>query len=147
MSYLTSSDLIYQTGDQDVCYYNFLCAHPLGILADFNHVYSNIGYVILGLVFMAQIRCRRKFRNINNQELGIPEHRGLLYSMGLALVMEGLLSGCYHLCPNKMNFQFDSSFMYVIAVLCMIKLYQSRHADVNASAHTTFMLLALLMAI
>ncbi|XP_045770091.1 SID1 transmembrane family member 1-like isoform X1 [Maniola jurtina] len=143
----TYQRLIFQTGDQDVCYYNFLCAHPLGVLADFNHVYSNIGYVILGLVFMAQIRCRRKFRNIDNQELGIPQHRGLLYSMGLALVMEGLLSACYHLCPNKMNFQFDSSFMYVIAVLCMIKLYQSRHPDVNASAHTTFMLLALLMAI
>ncbi|XP_052738995.1 SID1 transmembrane family member 1 isoform X2 [Bicyclus anynana] len=143
----TYQRLIYQTGDQDVCYYNFLCAHPLGVLADYNHVYSNIGYVILGLVFMAQVKCRGRFRNANNQELGIPEHRGVLYSMGLALVMEGLLSGCYHLCPNKMNFQFDSSFMYVIAVLCMIKLYQSRHADVNASAHTTFMLIAFVMAI
>ncbi|OWR49102.1 sid-1-related precursor 1 [Danaus plexippus plexippus] len=79
--------------------------------------------------------------------LGIPQHRGLLYSMALALFMEGLLSACYHLCPNKMNFQFDSSFMYVIAVLCIVKLYQSRHPDVNASAHTTFMLIACLMAI
>ncbi|XP_049887079.1 SID1 transmembrane family member 1-like [Pectinophora gossypiella] len=67
--------------------------------------------------------------------------------VGLALMMEGILSACYHLCPNKMNFQFDSSFMYVIAVLCMVKIYQNRHPDVNASAHSTFMLLAFIMAL
>ncbi|RVE42946.1 hypothetical protein evm_012399 [Chilo suppressalis] len=37
--------------------------------------------------------------------------------------------------------------MYVLAVLCMVKLYQSRHADVNAGAHATFMAIAALMAI
>lgn len=141
----TYQRMVYQTGDQDVCYYNFLCALPLGALADFNHVFSNAGYVLLGLAFMLQVRCRAP--RDHQEELGIPEHRGLLYSMGLALIMEGVLSACYHLCPNKMNFQFDSSFMYVIAVLCIVKLYQSRHSDVNASAHATFMLLAFLMAI
>ena len=25
---------------------------------------------------------------------------------GLALIMEGVLSGCYHVCPNNSNFQF-----------------------------------------
>ncbi|CAH0761707.1 unnamed protein product [Diatraea saccharalis] len=138
---ITYQRMVFQTGDQDLCYYNFLCAHPLGTLSDFNHVYSNVGYIVFGLIFMLQVRRR------NEQETGIPQHRGLLYSLGLALAMEGLLSACYHLCPNKMNFQFDSSFMYVIAVLCMVKLYQSRHADVNASAHATFMLLAAVMAI
>lgn len=49
--------IIYQkvlndTGDQDLCYFNFLCAHPLGDLTDFNHVYSNLGYVMLGLLFI-----------------------------------------------------------------------------------------------
>ncbi|KAJ8707610.1 hypothetical protein PYW07_011287 [Mythimna separata] len=79
--------------------------------------------------------------------MGIPQHYGLLYSMGLGLVMEGLLSGCYHLCPNKMNFQFDSSFMYVIAVIVMIKLYQNRHSDIIPSAHTTFMIIAFVMTL
>ncbi|KPJ21339.1 SID1 transmembrane family member 1 [Papilio machaon] len=50
----TYQRMVFQTGNQDLCYYNFLCAHPLGFLSDFNHVYSNVGYVLLGLVFMVQ---------------------------------------------------------------------------------------------
>lgn len=41
----------------------------------------------------------------------------------------------------------DSSFMYIIAVLVMIKLYQNRHSDLIPSAHSTFMILALIMTI
>lgn len=44
--------MVNDTGDQDLCYYNFLCAHPLGDLTDFNHVYSNLGYILLGLLFI-----------------------------------------------------------------------------------------------
>ncbi|KAA5557000.1 hypothetical protein F3G48_33150, partial [Pseudomonas aeruginosa] len=43
----------------DLCYYNFLCAHPLGTLSDFNHVFSNVGYVLLGAVFAGQVRFRQ----------------------------------------------------------------------------------------
>lgn len=32
--------------------------------------------------------------------------------------------------------------MYVIAVLCMVKIYQTRHPDINATAYTTFGILA-----
>lgn len=49
------------SGSLDLCYYNFLCAHPLGALSDFNHVYSNLGYLLLGALFMLQLR-RRKMR-------------------------------------------------------------------------------------
>ncbi|KAI8433420.1 hypothetical protein MSG28_015459 [Choristoneura fumiferana] len=79
------------------------------------------------------------------KELGIPQHFGLLYAMGIALVSEGLLSAAYHVCPNSMNFQFDTSFMYVTSVLCMVKIYQSRHPDINARAHATFGVLALII--
>ncbi|PZC70408.1 hypothetical protein B5X24_HaOG216464 [Helicoverpa armigera] len=67
--------------------------------------------------------------------------------MGIALVSEGLLSAAYHVCPNSMNFQFDTSFMYVTSVLCMVKIYQSRHPDINARAHATFGVLALIIFI
>lgn len=36
----------------------------------------------------------------------------------------------------------DTSFMYMIAGLCMLKLYQKRHPDINASAYTAYACLA-----
>ena len=41
-----------ETGNQDICYYNFQCSFPLGGLTDFNHFLSNIGYVGFGLTFL-----------------------------------------------------------------------------------------------
>lgn len=146
----TYQNMVLQTGDQDLCYYNFLCAHPLGFLSDFNHVFSNLGYIFLGLLFMCQVwvRQRHYYRlSPSLKRLGIPPHFGLLHGLGVALAAEGLLSACYHLCPNHMNFQFDSSFMYVTAILSMIKLYQNRHPDINARAHHTFTLIAFVFAL
>ena len=69
--------------------------------------------------------------------------------MGLALSMEGVMfthtpllitcrhllivfsppkaqvmSSSYHICPTNVTFQFDTTFMYLIAVLMFMKLYQ-----------------------
>ena len=41
------------TGNQDLCYYNFKCARRLGVLSSFNSFYSNIGYAMLGILFLA----------------------------------------------------------------------------------------------
>uniref|UniRef100_A0A2A4K1B3 Uncharacterized protein n=1 Tax=Heliothis virescens TaxID=7102 RepID=A0A2A4K1B3_HELVI len=137
------------TGSLDVCYYNFLCAHPLGGLSDFNHVFSNVGYLLLGALFMLQVRRRklRRRRKPRHEEYGIPAHYGLLSSLGAAMMMVALLSASYHVCPNALNFQFDTAFMYVLAVLSMVKIYQARHPDINARAHATFGVLALLIAL
>lgn len=85
--------------------------------------------------------------------------------MGYALIMEGILSGCYHVCPSYNNFQFgkkiyfnlkiiyfysiwkkihftDTAFMYMIAWLLMLKIYQIRHPDINAHSHTAYFILA-----
>ncbi|NWH41152.1 SIDT2 protein, partial [Chloropsis hardwickii] len=140
------------TGNQDICYYNFLCAHPLGNLSAFNNILSNLGYILLGLLFLLIILQREINYNralLRNDahalECGIPKHFGLFYAMGTALMMEGLLSACYHVCPNYTNFQFDTSFMYMIAGLCMLKLYQKRHPDINASAYSAYACLALVI--
>ncbi|XP_049883725.1 SID1 transmembrane family member 1-like [Pectinophora gossypiella] len=147
---VTYQRLLNQSGNQDLCYFNFLCAHPLMVVSDFNHVYSNLGYVLLGLLFLMAVytrHARHRATSASEKELGIPQHFGLLYAMGIALVSEGLLSAAYHVCPNSMNFQFDTSFMYVTSVLCMVKIYQSRHPDINARAHATFGVLALIIFI
>ncbi|XP_032495529.1 LOW QUALITY PROTEIN: SID1 transmembrane family member 2 [Phocoena sinus] len=149
---ITYQTVVNVTGNQDICYYNFLCAHPLGNLSAFNNILSNLGYILLGLLFLLVILQREINHNralLRNDlyalECGIPKHFGLFYAMGTALMMEGLLSACYHVCPNYTNFQFDTSFMYMIAGLCMLKLYQKRHPDINASAYSAYACLAIVI--
>ena len=36
--------------------------------------------------------------------------------------MEGFLSACYHVCPTVESFQFDTTFMYIMAVLVFLKV-------------------------
>ncbi|XP_032069056.1 SID1 transmembrane family member 1 isoform X2 [Thamnophis elegans] len=142
---ITYQTVVNVTGNQDICYYNFLCAHPLGVLSAFNNILSNIGHMLLGVLFLLIVLCRDLLhrRSLENKDIcameyGIPKHFGLFYAMGVALMMEGVLSACYHVCPNYTNFQFDTSFMYMIAGLCMLKLYQTRHPDINASAYSAY---------
>lgn len=110
---ITDQHVLHVTGNQDLCYYNFLCSHPLGFLSDFNHVYSNFGYVLLGLLFIFLTYSREKGNEdvTKNKSYGIPQHYGLFYAMGLALMMEGVLSGSYHVCPNHSNFQFGRCYV------------------------------------
>jgi dsRNA-gated channel SID-1 len=84
--------------------------------------------------------------------------------MGGALIVEGILSACYHICPTRVNFQFgallndvypiniillfifsDTSFMYVIAALCTLKLYHARHADINVKSYMAYFVLAFIV--
>ncbi|XP_019383036.1 PREDICTED: SID1 transmembrane family member 1 isoform X4 [Gavialis gangeticus] len=142
---ITYQTVVNVTGNQDICYYNFLCAHPLGVLSAFNNVLSNMGHVLLGFLFLLIVlhrdilhRRTTEAKETCTLDYGIPKHFGLFYAMGIALMMEGVLSACYHVCPNYSNFQFDTSFMYMIAGLCMLKLYQARHPDINASAYSAY---------
>ncbi|GJQ73534.1 hypothetical protein Trydic_g2965, partial [Trypoxylus dichotomus] len=132
--------LVNMTGDLDTCYHNFMCAHPLGDVYDFNHIFSNIGYMMLGIFFLCVTLFSHQ-KHVVIAKCGIPRHYGIFYAMGVALIVEGILSACYHVCPNQSNYQFDTSFMYIMAVLCMIKLYQNRHPRINASAYSTFTVL------
>ncbi|XP_019303947.2 SID1 transmembrane family member 1 isoform X4 [Panthera pardus] len=142
---ITYQTVVNVTGNQDICYYNFLCAHPLGVLSAFNNILSNLGHVLLGFLFLLIVlrrdilhRRALEAKDIFAMDYGIPKHFGVFYAMGIALMMEGVLSACYHVCPNYSNFQFDTSFMYMIAGLCMLKLYQTRHPDINASAYAAY---------
>ena len=56
-------------------------------------------------------------------------------------------SGCYHVCPNHTNFQFDTAFMYTISILILLKIYQTRHPDINANAYSAFGVLAFIIFI
>lgn len=46
------------TGNLDTCYYNYLCQYPYGAINDYGHVFSNVGYVALGLLFILIVKLR-----------------------------------------------------------------------------------------
>ena len=52
------------SGNQDICYYNDRCKKPFKKVADFNHIFSNLGYCVFGLLFMFIVRLR-KHKNEN----------------------------------------------------------------------------------
>jgi len=143
------------TGNLDKCYFNFQCMHPYMALEDFNHVFSNVGYVFSGLVFVVVVWSRSKRSTsrlctcVNLAEpshptnCGIPEQYGIFYAMGWALILQGALSACYHICPTAKNFQFDTTFMYLMAVLLFQKVYQFRHPDITHTSHLVFLLLGI----
>lgn len=65
--------------------------------------------------------------------------------IGLALIGEGLFSATYHICPNPINFQFDTTFMYTITVLIFSALYQRRHTDVAPTAYVAYIAIGVLI--
>ncbi|KAG8234428.1 hypothetical protein J437_LFUL014863 [Ladona fulva] len=112
--------ILQETGDYDLCYYNYHCAHPLLIFMDFNHVYSNIGYILLGLLFIGITISENKWykkQNSNRQDPGVPHEFGLYYAMGVSLLIEGFLSATYHICPRGSNFQFVNVINWLLAAL------------------------------
>ena len=79
------------------------------------------------------VRCRKRAKREGaqqnqNLESRAEEHKEkytftIGYAFGWALTFEGLFSSLYHLCPSKLTFQFDTAFMFVIASLIVVLLY------------------------
>ena len=141
----------YETGNNDICYFNSRCQIPLlygSYFLDFNHFFSNVGYVVFGFTFMGIVYMKStKYMDFadHKKELesthGIPYLTGVYYTMGGALAMQGLMSAAYHICPTTISFQYDTTFMYLIAILIFVKLYQNRHPDSSASSVKAYIVL------
>jgi len=135
------------TGNYDICYYNARCQIPLGeSFLDFNHFFSNLGYIVFGFTFIGIVFIKgRKFDAVGDQDLlnrhGIPYLRGVYYTMGAAIAMEGVMSAAYHICPTTISFQYDTTYMYLIAILIYVKLYQNRHPDTSANSVQAYLVL------
>lgn len=141
-----------KTGSLDLCYHNYQCAKPLGFLSDFNHVISNIAYVIFGSVFICLVWLKSKRLPKRHQpkhdtmtRTGLLQQLSIFYAMGIALMWQGVFSVCYHMCPTNLSLQFDTTMMYIMCILGYVKLYQFRHPDATANAYSTFAFLGVLV--
>ena len=119
-------------------------------------MFSNIGYIIFGIAFIIIVYFRHNFitteiikmyNNGDREPRGVKLDTGIFYALGATSIGEGFLSACYHVCPNIINFQFDTTFMYTMALLIFLKVYQFRHPKLTPSAFATFALLSVILVV
>ena len=121
-----------QEGDRDYCYYNDFCYRVVNHDIPFNLMISNLTYIIHGLILVVwvlmletkmNLRCRSARVAV---EVKAIEERCCLsigYAFSWALVFQGLLSALCQLCPSRFTLQIDSAFMFIIAGLYVLLLY------------------------
>lgn len=63
------------------------------------------------------------------------------------MVAQAFMSVAYHMCPSSNNYQFDATFMYVMAVLGMYKLLKTRCPDLDASLHKLAISLGIILIV
>ena len=139
---------------QDYCFFNFRCLKPEKFwgydVYMWNHLLSNIGYIVLGLLFVLIVCIKECWdeRDKSKRPLkGVCHSYQLFKTMGLVLAMIGVMSSCYHFCPTDVNFQFDVTYMYLLAILMAINLFKGRHPDLTPqAASASFTLLAYTVA-
>ena len=121
-----------QEGDRDNCYYNDFCYRVANHDIPFNLMISNLPYIVHGLILVVWVlmvetkvnrRCKSGRTILNAAAIKKRYSFFIAYAFSWALVFQGLFSALYHLCPNRLTFQFDSAFMFVIAGLTLLLLY------------------------
>ena len=140
--------VFFQAHEENViCYFNFKCKKELGTIPAFNNFISNILYIILGMAFIVIIKLTYKKYTDGISSYGVNLDAALYYSLGLALILEGICSGIYHICPSKLNFQFDTTFMFIGTALIFLTLYQKRHYMDTLAPLKFFSIMALIVFI
>ena len=128
--------LMIQEGDRDTCYYNDFC-YRVSKYDDipFNLMISNLAYMIHGLILAISVmymeaKLFSRYRNSNDLP---PQYAfSMGYAFAWALFFEGCFSLVYHLCPSELTFQFDTGFMFVIAGLIVVLLYNGIEMKENS---------------
>lgn len=122
---LANWHLMIEEGDRDTCYYNDFCYRVSNFDIPFNLMISNLAYMINGLILAISLMfMETKLFSVYGNNILPPKHAfSMGYAFAWALVFEGCFSLVYHLCPSKLTFQFDTGFMFVIAGLVVVLLY------------------------
>jgi hypothetical protein len=128
---LPSLQFVFFQSQEDAifCYYNYKCYHQLDFIPAFNAIISNILYIIYGIIFLIVVKLTDRYSNQDANNLDLKKTPYLYYSIGISLIFEGICSATYHICPTKLNFQFDTTFMFIGGILMYITIYSKRHEE------------------
>ena len=145
--------MMIKEGDRDNCYYNDFCYRVLYYDIPFNLMIGNLTYIVHGLILVMWVLIMETKVNlrldgraaIHHLEGVIPElelfttimqgetveekemKKRYCFSIGYAfswgLVFEGLFSTLHHFCPSGFIFQLNSVFVFIMAGLTVLLLY------------------------
>jgi len=136
--------IFFQANNNITCYYNFGCKHDYGIIPSLNNLISNILYVLLGLIYLITVKLKTIDSGIKDMVLF---NKSLYYCLGMCLIFEGISSSLYHICPSKLNLQFDTTFMLIGIVMSYLCLYNNRHIGYICHAFKFYFIIFLVMVL
>lgn len=113
----------------DSCFHNYACMQPFWIFTSFNHIFTNVGYVLSSAIFMTFAKLRKTKSTPGH---GAYNNYGLEICMGLSLLCESFASTIYHICPNSITYNLDTPFIEALCVLVAVKLYGNRRCTISA---------------
>jgi hypothetical protein len=143
---IPSVQLIYQIKNESNCRYNYKCLRPLFEIKSFNNIVSNIGYIFFGIVH-ALIIAKKQRNELQKILPDMPIDIFLHYAMSEAMVLEGIFSSLYHLCPNMQNYQFDTTFIIMGAGMIIIDYISKMNPKLVFDFFRVFGFFALLISL
>ncbi|GAM20407.1 hypothetical protein SAMD00019534_035820 [Acytostelium subglobosum LB1] len=132
--------VFFQYQDKAQCYFNFKCAHEFLGLRAFNNVISNAAYIVAGGAFLLILHFTQPKEDGVH---GLHTDMSLFYCLGISVLCEGFSSALYHICPSKLNFQFDTTYMLIGSGLLFFTIHQKRHATFTTGAFRAYAFFAI----
>jgi hypothetical protein len=126
------------SGNRDICYYNYRCYLPFAADLPVNNMVSHVPYVVCGVLMLRYVL---HADHVMSKESTVPPTSlRVFYGLAMALVLEGVGSMCYHMCPMQVMFQFDTAMMFTIALLSTISLIDADPEAAGALSPAALML-------
>mgnify|MGYP003977666223 FL=1 len=140
----TTQYIFYQISDSEVrkeqCYFNNKCVHRVGGIVSFNNVISNLAYILLSLtLYYIIFKYDNTFQNVREYYL--------IICIIISMLLEGVYSSLYHLCPSRVNLQFDTTFMFFFGVFMIIYILQKNRKNDLIDISKLFLFMGVLIFI
>ena len=140
----TTQYIFYQISDSKVrneqCYFNNKCIYQVGDIVSFNNVISNLGYIFLSLMlYFIIFKYNNNFHNVREYYL--------IICVILSMLLEGIYSSLYHLCPSRVNLQFDTTFMFFFGTFMIIYVLQKTRKNDLVDISKLFLFMGFLIFI
>ncbi|KAL7636177.1 UNVERIFIED_CONTAM: hypothetical protein RMT77_012934 [Armadillidium vulgare] len=128
---------VYNKGCEDKCYFNTLCMSSFWFFPNFSPVFTNLPYIFCGCSLLHIYHLHEKCRLSKGTKNGVFNCYDVFRSLAVGLILVGVMSSLYHICPNKITFPFDMMFIYVEAIIFIVVVWGLRHGTVISHVYST----------